>query len=209
MTVRVKICGVNDSVAFDAAASAGADWIGLVFFPPSPRHVGLEQAVGLASRPLGRAELVGLFVEPTEGDVAAVLQSVPLRALQVYGGLELAAGMRARFGLPVWWAVGVTGARDLPVTTVDVDRLVIEPRAPPGATRPGGNAIQFDWPMLRGWRPPVPWTLAGGLSPQNVAEAIRQTGAEAVDVSSGVETAPGRKDPGLIRGFLAAAKAAG
>jgi phosphoribosylanthranilate isomerase len=132
---------------------------------------------------------------------------VRLDVLQVYDGRERCAALRARFGLPVWRAVGVAAAADLPAAAEGVDGFVIEARPPEGATRPGGNAAAFDWSILRGWRAPLPWLLAGGLTPANVAEAIRATGAPAVDVSSGVERESGKKDPELIRAFVAAARA--
>ncbi|MBV8613084.1 MAG: phosphoribosylanthranilate isomerase [Acetobacteraceae bacterium] len=206
--VEVKICGVRDPGALDAAAEAGADWVGFVFFPPSPRHLSPAQAAGLvarAPRGLGR---VGLLVEPADADVAAVLDVVGLDALQVYASAARVAALRARFGLPVWHAIGVSTAADLPAGARGADRLVLEARPPEDATRPGGNAARFDWSLLRGWTPPAPWLLAGGLTPENVAGAIRDTGARAVDVSSGVETARGVKDAGLIRTFIAAARSA-
>jgi phosphoribosylanthranilate isomerase len=148
-----------------------------------------------------------LFVNPTEAEVAAVLALTRLDALQVYGTYDIAA-LKARFGLPVWRAGGVSGPGDLPVDCGGADLLLMEAKAPAGATRPGGNAVTFDWSLLRGWAAPCPWMLAGGLHPGNVAAAIRATGAGAVDVSSGVESASGVKDAGLIRAFVAAARGA-
>jgi phosphoribosylanthranilate isomerase len=202
---RVKICGINDVFARDAAVSAGADWLGFVFFPPSPRAVTVDVAASLAA---GVPARVGLFVRPTDAEVAAVLAAVPLDVLQLYDTPERCAALRARFGRPVWRAVGVASAADLPTGPDGVDGFVIEAKPPDGADRPGGNAARFDWSILRGWRAPLPWMLAGGLTPGNVAEAIRATGAPAVDVSSGVERERGQKDPALIRAFVAAAKAA-
>jgi phosphoribosylanthranilate isomerase len=207
--VQVKICGVRDPGALDAAAEAGADWVGFVFFPPSPRHLTPAQAAALvahAPHGLGR---VGLLVEPTDADVEAVLGAVALDALQVYASAARVAALRARFGLPVWHAIGVSTAADLPAEACAADRLVLEARPPEDATRPGGNAARFDWSLLRAWTPPSPWLLAGGLTPENVAEAVRDTGARAVDVSSGVETARGVKDSGLIRAFVSAARSVG
>ena len=131
-----------------------------------------------------------------------------LDILQLYGAVDLAA-LRARFGLPIWRAVGVATAADLPVAAGGADRLLVEAKPPPDATRPGGNAVRFDWSLLRGWHAPAPWILAGGLTVDNVAEAIRITGAWAVDVSSGVERTHGVKDPALIRAFIANARASG
>ncbi|HYZ23986.1 MAG TPA: phosphoribosylanthranilate isomerase [Rhodopila sp.] len=205
----VKICGINTPAAFDAAIEAGADFLGFVFFPPSPRYVTAETAAALSARLTGGPPRVGLFVEPTADVIAQVLGAVRLDALQVYGASEQTDNFRSRFGLPVWRAVGVGTRSDLPDRPYGADRLVIEAKAPAGATRPGGNATTFDWTILRGWPAPVPWILAGGLTPENVADAVRATGAPAVDVSSGVERMKGVKDPALIRQFIRAAKAAG
>ncbi len=207
MTVRVKICGINDAAAFDAAVSAGADWVGFVFFPPSPRFVAPAQAAALAARHRGGAGRVGLFVDPDPAWVAEVLAALPLDALQIYGPAARAAVLRRHFGVPVWHGVGVAEPADLPAAADGVDALLLDAKAPKDATRPGGNARRFDWSALHGWRAPAPWILAGGLDSDNVAEAIAATGAPAVDVSSGVEAAPGRKDPVLIRRFIANAKA--
>jgi phosphoribosylanthranilate isomerase len=203
--IRVKICGINDRAGRDAALAAGADWLGFVFFPASPRAVTPAQAAELAA---GVPSGVGLLVAPTDDEVAAVLAAVPLAVLQLYAAADRCAALRARFGVPVWRAVGVAAAADLPATAEGVDGFVIEAGPPEGATRPGGNAAALDWSILRGWRAPLPWLLAGGLTPENVGPAIRVTAAQAVDVSSGVERARGKKDPDRIRAFLAAARAA-
>lgn len=203
--VRVKICGINRPDACDAAVEAGADWIGFVFFPPSPRYVTPAQAAALAALHPKGPPRVGLFVDPTPEMVAAVLAEVRLDVLQLYGRMDVPA-LRARFGLPVWRAMGIDRAADLPADAGGADALVLEAKPPPDATRPGGNAVRFDWSLLRGWHAPAPWVLAGGLTPDNVAEAIRATGAQAVDVSSGVERSRGVKDPALIRRFIAQAR---
>ncbi len=203
--IRVKICGINDPAARDAALGGGADWLGFVFFPPSPRAVTPTLAAALAA---GVPSRVGLFVTPTDAQVAAVLAVLRLDVLQVYDTAERCAALRARFGVPVWRAVGIAAAADLPTTAEGLDGFVIEAHPPAGATRPGGNAVAFDWSVLRGWVAPLPWLLAGGLTPANVAAAIRAAAAPAVDVSSGVERAKGQKDPDLIRAFIAAARAA-
>jgi phosphoribosylanthranilate isomerase len=203
---KVKICGINDPVAFDTAVEAGADWVGFVFFPPSPRSVTPETAAALSGRIVGGPLRVGLFVDPTEAAIASVLTTVRLDVLQIYGVLDRLASIKARFGLPVWRPVGIIGAPDLPMASLGADRLLLEAKPPPGANRPGGNALTFDWGVIRGWSPPTQWMLAGGLNPENVASAIRQTKADAVDVSSGVECTAGVKDPALIRSFIAAAK---
>jgi phosphoribosylanthranilate isomerase len=206
--IEVKICGVRDAEAVEAAVAAGADWIGLVFFPGSPRAIAPAQAARLSARHSGGPRWVGLFVSPRDCEIEVVLQSVRLDAVQLYAGAARAAELRARFGVPVWRSVGVVEREDLPHAEAGVDRFVIEPRPPDGATRPGGNALALDPSLLGGWSAPAPWMLAGGLTPANVAAAIRRSRPWGVDVSSGVETAPGRKDAGLIRAFVAAAKGA-
>lgn len=213
--VRVKICGVRDAPALTAAAEAGADFVGLVFFPRSPRAVSVEVAAALAAdRPAGGPGLVGLFVDPADDDLSAVLRQVPLDWLQLHGHEppDRVAEIRQRFGLPVLKAVGV-GSRAEAEEAVAAyapvaDALLFDAKAPPGSTRPGGNAVAIDAAMLAGLACPLPWLLAGGLTPDTVAGAIRASGAPGVDVSSGVERAPGEKDPALIRAFVAAARAA-
>jgi phosphoribosylanthranilate isomerase len=204
-SVRVKICGINAPVAFDTAIEAGADWVGFNFFPPSPRYVTAAQAAALSVRSLGGPLRVGLFVDPTPDAIASKLDVVRLDILQVYGAPDLIR-LLARFGLPVWHALGVTTAANLPSASNGADMLVMEAKPPSGATRPGGNAVRFDWSLLRGWTAPSPWILAGGLTADNVVEAISTTGARAVDVSSGVEATHGVKDPALIRAFIANAR---
>lgn len=207
--IRVKICGINDAAGFDTAVEAGADWLGFVFFPPSPRYVTPMAAMALSARRVAGPPRVGLFVEPTVAMIAQVLDTVQLDALQIYGAIDDLGMIRQRFGLPIWRAVAVDKVSDLPTHPQHAERLVLEAKPPPGASRPGGNATTFDWPVLKGWTAPTPWILAGGLTPDNVARAIQVTGAEAVDVSSGVESGKGIKDPALIRAFIAAAKSAG
>jgi phosphoribosylanthranilate isomerase len=207
MSVGVKICGIRTAVAFDTAVAAGADWLGFNFFPPSPRFVTPAEAAALSARHPGGPLRVGLFVDPDPALVAATLAIMPLDILQLHAPAATAAAFRARFGLPVWRAVGMGDAADLPRGADGADALLLDAKPPADATRPGGNALVFDWSVLRGWTAPAPWLLAGGLTPDNVAAAIAATGARAVDVSSGVESAPGRKDADLIRRFLHAAKA--
>ncbi|MGC8523681.1 MAG: phosphoribosylanthranilate isomerase [Acidibrevibacterium sp.] len=202
---RVKICGINCEAAFDAAVAAGADWLGFVFFPPSPRAVSAERAAKISAREKAGPPRVGLFVNPSFAEIAAVLAVIPLDILQIHGPAAMAAAIRAEFGRPVWRAVGIATAADLPADPEGADALLLDASPPRGATRPGGNAVAFDWHLLRDWHPPAPWLLAGGLTPENVAAAIAMTGAPAVDVSSGVERRPGEKDPALIRAFIAAA----
>ena len=205
--VRVKICGINDPEAFDTAIAAGADWIGFNFFPPSPRYVTPLQAAALSARSPGAALRVGLFVGATPDEIAEVLDTVQLDALQLYGAMDLPS-LRDRFRLPLWRPVGIATAADVPAVSGGADVLLLEAQPPPKATRPGGNAKIFDWSLLRGWTAPASWILAGGLTPENVADAIHVTAAPAVDVSSGVEKARGVKDPALIRAFIANARAA-
>lgn len=206
MIVRIKICGIATQAGMDAAIAAGADWVGLNFFPASPRFLTPAQAAAIL-RPAPPLR-VGLFVKPDDTAIAEVLAAVKLDILQIYADAPRAAAIRARFGVPVWRAVGVTNAADLPTSDEGLDGFVIESKPPTGATRPGGNATRFDWSVLAGWRAPAPWMLAGGLDPANVAEAIHATAAPAVDVASGVESAPGIKDPARLAGFAAAVRGA-
>ncbi|RMD49986.1 MAG: phosphoribosylanthranilate isomerase [Alphaproteobacteria bacterium] len=212
--VRVKICGITDRPALEAAAEAGAAYVGFVFFPRSPRALSVETARELAlSAPPGLAK-VGLFVDPTDAELDAVLERVPLDLIQLHGreDPERVAEVRAGAGLPVMKAVGLRSAADLPGIEAHeavADMILVDAKAPEGASLPGGRGVAFDWRLIAGRRWARPWMLAGGLTPGNVAEAIRLTGARQVDVSSGVEAAPGRKDPALIRAFVEAARAAG
>ena len=203
---RIKICGVTDAAAFDTVVAIGADYVGFNFFPPSPRYVTPADAASLSTRHAGGPRRVGLFVEPSDDEIETILAAVPLDILQLYGAPARAAELRARFGLPVWRPAGVATASDLPAGMEGADALLIETKAPPDSTRPGGNARTFDWSLMAGWTPPGPWLLAGGLDADNVAAAIAATGAPVVDVSSGVESSKGKKDPMLIRAFAAAVR---
>ena len=211
MDICVKICGLSRPEDVAAAARAGAVYGGFVFFPKSPRNVSVEVARALAvEAPVGLAK-VALLVDPDDALVDAVTGAVPLDMLQLHGkeSPERVREIRSRTGLPGMKAVGVAGPEDL--AAIDVysqvaDQLLIDAKAPKGADLPGGNGLSFDWRLLAGrkyWT--RPWMLAGGLTPANVAEAVRLTGARQVDVSSGVESAPGVKDAGLIAAFVAAA----
>ena len=205
---EVKICGINDAAGMDAVADAGAEWVGFNFYPPSPRAVAPAVAADLAARHPGGPRLVGLFVDASDAEIAAVLATVPLAVLQIHGSAARAAAVQATFGLPVWHAAGIAATADLPTAAPGVTRLLLDHKAPPGAPLPGGNAQTFDWSVLQGWAAPVPWMLAGGLTPGTVAQAMRQTGAPGVDVSSGVERSRGVKDPALIHAFVQAVRRA-
>ena len=203
---KVKICGINDPLAFDTAVDAGADWIGFVFFSRSPRYITPNTAAALSGRTTAGPMRVGLFVDPTDAAIDRVLETLPLDAIQIYGRVNDLPAIRARFGLPIWRPVGIATSADLPADSLDADALLLEAKPPAEATRPGGNATSFEWGLLRHWAAPAAWILAGGLTPDNVAAAVRETGAVAVDVSSGVERQKGVKDPSLIRAFIREAK---
>lgn len=209
----VKICGLTRAQDFRAVADAGARYAGLVFFPKSPRHVTVAQAAALAAGAPDGLARVGLFVDADDALLDQVLAEVPLDILQLHGRETPArvAELRARHGLPVMKAVGIASKDDLPGLWdygLVADMLLVDAKPAPDADLPGGNGLAFDWRLLVGQHFLKPWMLAGGLTPGNVAEAIRLTGARAVDVSSGVESAPGVKDAGLIRDFVAAAAGA-
>lgn len=197
----VKICGLTEEAGFDACMEYGADWVGFVFFDRSPRNITPQQANRLSARHAGGAQRVGLFVHPEDDTLARVLDAVSLDVLQIYASDDRATSIRHRFGLPVWLSKPVASSDELP-TACAVDRLLIEPKPPTTATRPGGNAQKLDWAVLHGWKPAFPWMLAGGLSPDNVEQAVKETGAPAVDVSSGVEIQPGIKSPDAIKRFI-------
>jgi phosphoribosylanthranilate isomerase len=211
MAVEVKICGISDEEAMDAAIEAGADYVGLVFFPPSPRAVTPERAAELVEFTPGEVTKVGLFVDPDDALLERVLTQVRLDLLQLHGNEtpERIEAIRLEYGLPVMKVIPVAESADLagaePFLAV-ADRLLFDAKPPKGAKLPGGNALSFDWTILQDRRWGLPWMLAGGLDAANVAEAIRITGARAVDVSSGVESAPGVKDPARIAAFIKAAK---
>jgi phosphoribosylanthranilate isomerase len=210
--VRVKICGLTRPADVAAAVAAGASYVGFVFFEKSPRHLSLAAARALALEVPPGVVKVALTVDADDAALDALLARVPIDMLQLHGreSPERVAALRARHGLPVMKAVGVAAARDL--AALDdyaevADQLLVDAKPPPGAPLPGGNGLAFDWRLLTGRRWTRPWMLAGGLSPENVAEAVRRTGARQVDVSSGVESAPGEKDPARIRAFIDAAAA--
>jgi phosphoribosylanthranilate isomerase len=208
MTARrigIKICGLTKPADVDACVRHGADWIGLVFHPASPRYVTPDAAASLCraapSHAAGGPRRVALLVRPDDALVDAVCDILQPDILQLYGSPERITAIGRRTGLPIWAAIGISEKSDLP-RTADTQGLVIEAKAPREAGRPGGNGLTFDWSILTGWHAPAPWLLAGGLTPDNVADALRASGAPAVDVSSGVETAPGEKSPALIARFI-------
>lgn len=209
--IRVKICGLGSAADVAACVDAGAAYVGFVFFPKSPRHLTLDAARRMAVEvPAGIAK-VALTVNATDAELDALFEAVPLDILQLHGGESPArvAEVRSRYGLPVMKAVGVADEGDLPALddyALAADQLLIDAKPPKDADLPGGNGLTFDWRLIAGRRWPVPWMLAGGLTPDNVAEAVRLTGARQVDVSSGVESAPGVKDAGLINAFCEAAR---
>jgi phosphoribosylanthranilate isomerase len=211
MATKVKICGLKTEAALEAALAGGADYVGLVFFPPSPRNVTPQAAKALAAKAHGRAKVVALMVDPDDALLDAVVASVAPDLLQLHGKEtpERVAEVRARTGTPVMKALAVETAEDarsaLRYRRV-ADLVLFDARAPADSTRPGGNGAPFDWRVLLGVADDVPFVLSGGLTPDNVAEAVRQTGAAIVDVSSGVESRPGEKDAELIVRFLRAAK---
>lgn len=212
--MEVKICGLRSRGDLVAAAAAGATWGGLVFYPPSPRHVPLADARWIAEALPERLRLVALTVDATDAEIEAILEAMPVSMLQLHGSEtpERTAAVRDRFGLPVMKAVGVSEEGDLdglPAYAGAVDMVLVDARPPEGAELPGGNGVAFDWRLVRDMAWPAPWMLAGGLTPENVAEAVRLTGAVRVDVSSGVEKARGVKDPARMDAFVQAARAAG
>jgi len=207
---QVKICGLTTPDAVDAAVQAGARYLGFNFFPKSPRYAAPQTAAALAVEvPPGVAK-VGLVVNASDADLDAILARVPLDILQLHGqeSPERVAEIRARTGLPILKAVGVATQADLAQITAYeavADMILLDAKPAPDADLPGGNGLTFDWRLIAGRKWQKPWMLAGGLTPENVARAINLTGANQVDTASGVESAPGVKDPALIRAFVRAA----
>ena len=211
--MQVKICGLSTPESVKATVAAGASFIGFVFFPKSPRHVTFSQAAELAKLvPVGVTN-VALTVNATDEFITEMLATVPVDMLQLHGSesVERVVEIKGRFSLPVMKAVGVADESDLSVLdgySAVVDQLLVDAKPPKGSALPGGNAVAFDWRLIAERKWTVPWMLAGGLIPENVAEAVRLTGATMVDVSSGVESAPGVKDLDKIAAFVRAAKGA-
>jgi phosphoribosylanthranilate isomerase len=212
MPVLIKICGLKTPEALDVALDAGADMVGFVFFPPSPRDLGLQAARILGARVRGRAAKVALTVNANNHLLRDIIEALKPDMLQLHGTEtpERVAVVRSQFGLPVMKALPIAERRDLsPIRLYAkvADRLIFDARPPREATRPGGLGRPFDWKLLAGINPGVPVMLSGGLTADNVADAVAITRATGVDVSSGVERAPGVKDPDKIRAFIAAARA--
>ena len=211
--LEVKICGINEPRAMDAALAAGADLVGLVFFPPSPRAVSLTDAAKLAARARGRALVVALVVDADDTLLSRIVTEVSPDILQLHGAESPArvAEIRKRFTRPLMKAIAVAEAADLSAVAsynAVADRLLFDARPPKDATRPGGHGRAFDWTLLSRVERNKPIMLSGGLTPENVVDAIRIVRPDAVDVSSGVESAPGVKDASKIKAFVAAARQA-
>jgi phosphoribosylanthranilate isomerase len=214
MSHTIKICGLSTRASVEAALDAGADMIGLVRFPRSPRHVSLELGQALSQAAKGRAVVVALTVDPDDAELDAIMQSLAPQVLQLHGHESVArvAQIRERVGIPVMKAIGVAGREDLEgIAAYDAvsDHLLLDAKPPKdGSALPGGNGLAFDWRLIDELDPGLDFMLSGGLNPDNVGQAIRLTGVSGIDVSSGVESAPGVKDPERIAAFVQAARAA-
>jgi phosphoribosylanthranilate isomerase len=213
MSLIVKICGLSTPATLDVALQAGADMVGFVFFPASPRHLDLSRARELGAQARGHAVKVALTVDADDATLDGIIQALRPDLLQLHGK-ESAMRIRdikQKFGLPVMKAIGVETAADLaalPDYAATADRLLFDARPPKDATRPGGLGVPFDWRLLENLTLEIPFMLSGGLTANTIADAMRITRAGGVDVSSSVESAPGVKDAGLIRDFIRAARAA-
>jgi phosphoribosylanthranilate isomerase len=212
MSLMVKICGLSTRETLDVALQAGADMVGFVFFPASPRHIGLNTARDLGRQAKGRALKVALTVDADDATLANIVETLQPDILQLHGGETVARlrDIKQAFGLPVMKAIAVETRADLASLSGYVavaDRILFDARPPKEATRPGGLGAVFDWHALENLALKSPFMVSGGLHPGNVAEAVRVSRAGGVDVSSGVERAPGVKDPEMIRAFVRAARA--
>ena len=213
MSIEVKLCGINTPEAMDATVQAGADMVGLNFYPKSPRAVTAEQAARLAERAGNRLLKAGLFVEPDDELLSHVTASVPLDLLQLHGALspQRVAEIRGRYALPVMRVLPIAREEDFDAVAAFepvADRFLFDAKPPKSMkdALPGGNAVSFDWTLLSGRSFRRPWMLAGGLTAENVAQAIEISGTKAVDTASGIEDAPGRKSAEKIAEFVAAAR---
>ncbi|MDB5565064.1 MAG: phosphoribosylanthranilate isomerase [Tardiphaga sp.] len=212
MSLIVKICGLSTPETLDVALAAGADMVGFVFFPPSPRHIGLDLARELGKQAKGRAVKVALSVDADDALLANSIDALQPQILQLHGKETVARirDIKQKFGLPVMKAIAVEAKADLaalPGYAAVCDRILFDAKPPKDATRPGGLGAAFDWHLLEGLDLKLPFMVSGGLNVSNVAEALRITRAGGVDISSGVESAPGVKDPEMIRTFIRAARA--
>jgi len=213
MTVAVKICGLSEAEHVDVAVAAGAALVGFVFFPPSPRAISIETAAALTARVPKHVRRVALTVDADDALLAEIVAGAGVDTLQLHGqeSVVRVAEIKARFGLTLIKVLPISTAADVDAARAYegvADMLLFDAKPPKDATRPGGNAVSFDWDLLAGSEWQVPWLLAGGLDAGNVAEALRRSGAPMVDVSSGVEDAPGVKNSDKIRAFIAAVNAA-
>ena len=207
----IKICGLTNARALDAAILARADYAGFVFFSPSPRNLSIADAAALSARAEGRITRVGLFVDASDAAISDAVTAARLDALQLHGSETpaRAAQLKAHFGLPVWKALAIATKSDVERAAVyagAADLILFDAKTPKGSSLPGGMGLSFDWSLVAGWKSPIAWGLAGGLTPSNVDEAIRLTAAPLVDTSSGVESAPGVKDVDKIAAFCKAAR---
>lgn len=210
MTIDVKICGINSPEALDAAVAGGAKMLGFVFFPASPRAVTPAEAQALMARVPEGVSKVALMVDPNDFKARSIGAQLPFDLVQLHGDESPArvAEIKAITGKPVMKAVGIAGADDIARAhefEAVADRILLDAKAPEGADLPGGNALSFDWQLIQGETWKKPWMLAGGLNAENLRTAVKTSGASFVDVSSGVEDAPGRKSVDKIREFLALA----
>ncbi|AUW60259.1 phosphoribosylanthranilate isomerase [Sphingobium sp. SCG-1] len=206
--LAIKICGLSTPDTVDAALKAGASHLGFVFFPKSPRHVDFDKAAGLVARVPQHVVGVGVMVDPDDETLSRAVQA-GVKTFQLHGheAPERVAAIRDRFGVDIWKAISVKTRADLEQGRAYVgiaDFLLYDAKTPDGAALPGGMGLRFDWTLLRGFAPPLPWGLSGGLDPESVADAVAITGAPLVDVSSGVESAPGIKDVDKIAAFCKA-----
>ncbi len=212
MPIDVKICGLTEDAGVTAALDAGADMLGFVYFPPSPRHVEVSWAARLAEAARGRARVVALTVDADDATLESIVAGLSPDLLQLHGGEPPArvASIGARFGVPVMKAIGVRVAGDVAPAAryaPHVERILFDAKPPPGATRPGGLGRSFDWTLVAGLDVGAPYMLSGGLDPDTVVDAITTAKPAGVDVSSGVESAPGIKDPALVAHFVARVRA--
>ncbi|MEX0838361.1 MAG: phosphoribosylanthranilate isomerase [Parvibaculum sp.] len=215
MTIRVKICGLSTAETIEASVAAGADYLGFNFYPKSPRSISLEQARALAAGVPSSVLKVSLTVDADDRTLDGVVEALQPDILQLHGAEtpDRLVEIKSRYGITLMKVIGIAEPGDPELCEIyrdSADLLLFDAKPPKSmaGALPGGNGLIFDWSLIAGHRPEMPWMLSGGLNAENVAEAIRITGAEAVDVSSGIESAPGQKDPALIEAFIRAAKAA-